>query len=152
MALTIANFHLDAGGDNVHRAAQLLGLSDMLASDARRDSGGLIACGDTNAFEFDASKADAALRSMLSPLRSAHGARDTHAGSTEATHFFARAREPKIGHRIAVAVGKLGVDFPRRYDVVLSAFRTCAAGRVSCDGSDHDLVWAALRPDRKERR
>ena len=125
VALTIANFHLDAGGDNAHRAAQMLGLSHMLASDARRDSGGLIACGDTNAFGFDAAEAEAALRGMLASA-AAHGAR-THAGSTEATHFFARA-EGKIGHD-RHAVGKLGIDFPRQYDVVLSAFRTCAVGR-----------------------
>jgi hypothetical protein len=163
--LTVANFHLDAGGDNEHRAAQLQGLSAALAADARRDSGGLVACGDTNAFEFDAAKADAALKGMLVPLRRAHGARDAHAGSSEATHFFARAREPKLGHRIAVAAGKLGIDFPRRYDVVVSAFwpagatgassrtrGTASRGRVSCDGSDHDLVWAAMRVGRTSRR
>ena len=94
---------------------------------------------------------------MLRLLFTMHGARDAHAGSAEATPLFARAREPKLGQKIAVAVGKLGIDFPRRYDVVVSALPLLAqaplrwrdgsaAGIVTTEGSDHDLVWAAMLP------
>ena len=60
------------------------------------------------------------------------------------THWFARADEPKIGHQIAVALGKLGVDAPRRYDVVFSSDHALAAGVHRTPESDHDLVWASL--------
>ena len=156
--LTVANFHLDAGGNNVHRAQQLLALSRKLAADAvRKGSGPVVACGDTNAFSFDEAEATRALGRMLRPLFTMHGARDAHEGSAEATHFFARAREPKLGQKIAAEVGKLGIDFPRRYDVVVSALPllaqaplrwrdSSAAGIVTTEGSDHDLVWAAMLP------
>lgn len=144
--LTIANFHLDAAGDNAHRVLQLRALSRAL--DTWRDRR-LVACGDTNAFSFDAREAERALACMLSSLRSRHGAADAHATigrDLPPTHFFARADEPKLGHRIAVAVGRLGVDFPRRYDVVAAAPRVTAAGVLSTIGSsDHDLVWAQIR-------
>ena len=163
--LTLANFHLDAGGENEHRTAQLAALASSLGSGgpqrrrlrrvevAASCGAPLVACGDTNAFSFDAAAAEAALARMVAPLRRAHGAVDAHADAAEpaATHFFARAHEPKIGHRIAVAVGRLGVDFPRRYDVIVSALRRVgAAGVTTTEGSDHDLVWAGYAYPRRK--
>ena len=150
--LTIANFHLDAAGDVAHRTLQLRGLASKLSPLERP----LVACGDTNAFSFRRDMAEVALRAMLAPLRQRHGAMDTHAGNPRDTHYFARAHEPKLGQQIAVAFGKLGIDFPRRYDVVCSSLRCQHAGHMSTPGSDHDLVWARLaapatrrRPSRK---
>ena len=71
-------------------------------------------------------------------------ASDVHAAAPEPTHYFARADEPKIGQRIAVALGRLGVDFPRRYDVIAASSRAIAAGCIETPKSDHDLVWADL--------
>ena len=75
----------------------------------------LVACGDTNCFAWDASQAERDLVSLLSPLERHHGAVDAHDfASIGPTHYFARANEPQLAHKIAVAFGKLGVDFPRR--------------------------------------
>ena len=83
---------------------------------------------------------------MLAPLRQRHGAHDAHAAAPAPTHFFARADEPKLGHQLAVMVGRLGLDLPRRYDVVCAAPRAVEArGRVRTPSSDHDCVWARLR-------
>ena len=40
--------------------------------------------------------------------------------------------------------GAIGIDFPRRYDVVAAAPRATAAGVLDTPESDHNLVWAAL--------
>ena len=90
--------------------------------------------------------AEPSLARMLAPLRQRHGAHDAHAAAPAPTHFFARADEPKFGHQLAVMVGRLGLDLPRRYDVVCAAPRAVEAhGRVRTPGSDHDCVWARLR-------
>ena len=133
--ITIANFHLDAAGDNQHRGAQLRTVAAAIGDDRP-----VVACGDTNAFTWVRSEAEPALRRMLAPL----AGMDAHAHTPKDTHFFARAREPKLGHRIAVAFGRLGVDFPRRYDVIVSSLPAERAGQVSTPESDHDLVWALV--------
>ena len=144
--LTVANFHLDAAGYNEHRGAQLSALSRAIAADSARSSfqycPPLVACGDTNAFTWQKRHAEPELARMLEPLRRQHGARDAHADHPRDNHFFARAHEPKIGQRIAVAVGRVGVDFPRRYDVICSSLPIVACGMVTTPASDHDLVWA----------
>ena len=142
--LALANFHLDTAGDNSNRATQLASLATAI--DASRPAS-VVACGDTNCFSWDAAKAEAGLARMLEPLARRHGARDAHATIAQPTHFFARANEPKIWHRLAVFFGtKFGLDFPRRYDVVAASPQVQAAGMVDTPESDHDLVWAALRP------
>ena len=148
--LALANFHLDTAGDNLNRAAQLASLATAI--DASRPAS-VVACGDTNCFSWDATVAEAGLARMLAPLARRHGARDAHAMvaarpcGPRPTHFFARANEPKLWHRLAVLFGtRLGLDFPRRYDVVAASPQVLAAGTVETPESDHDLVWAALRP------
>ena len=64
---------------------------------------------------------------------------------TRSTHYFARQNEPLLPHRIGVALGKMGIDLPRRYDVVCTNLAVSARGQIETLGSDHDLVWARLR-------
>jgi endonuclease/exonuclease/phosphatase family metal-dependent hydrolase len=136
---TVVNFHLDCAGDNHHRRAQIARIADVVGSGAwpRR----LVACGDTNAFVWRPRRHPAALRGLLAPL-AAHGAVDP---DQRPTHFFARQHEPHLGHRITVALGRLGLDLPLRYDVVCTNLPVVARGQTSTPASDHDLVWAALR-------
>eukprot|EP00965_Chrysotila_dentata_P238564 6202590-Pleurochrysis_carterae.AAC.4 len=146
--LTVVNFHLDTAGDNEHRTAQIRAFSSALPL-ARTP---LVVCGDTNAFTIQQSKADEALRSLLRPLNMRHNLRDARSAENTPTHFFARANEPMIGQRIAVAFGLLGIDFPRRYDVVCSNVPVLESGQVETPESDHDLVWASLQMPRFEHR
>ena len=139
--LTIANFHLDAAGDNAHRARQLRGMASALSPVCGRR---LVACGDTNAFSLRRSHAERDLAQMLAPLQWRHGACDAHSTSPADTHFFARAHEPKLGQRIAVALGRLGIDIPRRYDVIASSLPHLRSGSVDTPDSDHNLVWASF--------
>jgi len=44
--------------------------------------------------------------------------------------------------------GALGLDLPRRYDVLVSNARVLAAGTLATEASDHDLVWAHIDPSR----
>ena len=80
---------------------------------------------------------------MLRPLART-GARDTHARAPADTHFFARTTEPGLGHRLARLAGAVGIDAPRRYDVLAAAARVVAAGYLHTPESDHDGAWAAL--------
>lgn len=139
--VTLANFHLDAAGDNSHRGAQLRALSTALPAGG---GGRLVACGDANVFTLRRAEAEPALSRLLEPLRLRHGAKDAHVTSPEDTHFFARAHEPKLGQRIAVALGQLGIDAPRRYDVVAATMRCIRSGTLDTPASDHNLVWARL--------
>lgn len=144
--LTVANFHLDAAGCNSHRARQMGRLSDAVGARERP----LVACGDTNAFSWLRSNAERELARVLSAMYQRHRARDVHADTPVDTHYFARAEEPKLGQRLAVAFGRFGVDFPRRYDVVAaSACGAVARAVVTTAGSDHDLVWADLAVPRR---
>lgn len=145
-ALTVANFHLDTAGYNAHRKAQVRSLSNALSTRLNRP---LIACGDTNAFVWYRSEAEPALRKVLAPLLHRHSAVDVHAHKPVDTHFFARANEPKLGQQLAVAFGKLGVDFPRRYDVIAASSPCFRAGVVDTTDSDHNLVYATLDVHRR---
>ena len=151
--VALANFHLDTGGELPNRTAQLEHLAKELGANKRRLLFGraaagplpLVACGDTNCFAWDAAQAERDLVSLLSPLERHHGAVDAHDfASIGPTHYFARANEPQLAHKIAVAFGKLGVDFPRRYDVVTSSLPVASSGAIETPESDHDLVWAAM--------
>ena len=141
--ILVANFHLDAAGENAHRSKQLGALSRAAKAQTRLP---LVACGDTNAFSWRRANAEPELHKMLASLCSTHDALDSHAAHPRDTHFFARANEPKLGQRIAMAFGRLGIDFPRRYDVVCSSLPTVASGTISTPESDHDLVWATVDP------
>jgi len=138
--LTMVNFHLDAAGDNEHRTAQLRAFASALPL-ARTP---LVACGDTNAFTLRRSDAEAALASVLRPLHLRHNTRDARAKQPIDTHFFARANEPRFGQRLAVTLGLVGIDMPRRYDVICSNIPMPETGQLCTPASDHDLVWASL--------
>jgi endonuclease/exonuclease/phosphatase family metal-dependent hydrolase len=134
-------FHLDTAGGNAHRLTQVEAVAAALeARDLQRRA---IVCGDTNAFAWR--RQPEALGKLLAPLRNL-GAADSETAETGATHFFARQNEPKLPHRVGVLLGKLGLDLPRRYDVVCTNLPVRRRGQVATPGSDHDLVWAALRP------
>jgi hypothetical protein len=135
-AFTAACFHLDTAGGNAHRLTQVRALAAALQ--ARGLERRLVACGDTNAFAWR--RQPAALGQLLAPL-AAFGAVDP---GTAPTHFFARQNEPKLPHRIGVLLGKLGLDLPRRYDVVCANLPAPRRGQITTPSSDHDLVWAAL--------
>jgi hypothetical protein len=141
--LTVANFHLDAAGDIPHRERQMHAVAHALPVSKAAP---LVACGDTNAFTWRASEAEPALARVLRPVVARHAVRDARAAKSAATHFMSRAREPKLGHQIAVAAGHLGMDLPRRYDVICAASAAVVeSGMIDTQGSDHNLVWARLR-------
>ncbi len=150
LPLTLVCFHLDAAGSIAHRAGQMRALSSELRADARRP---LVVCGDTNAFAWLVRDAEAGLARILRPLEQRHEAVDVARArvmsSTEPcpTHYFARAREPRWTHRLAVQVGRLGIDFPRRYDVVCSSAPVTDEGQVRRNwGQGHQPPGNAL-PD-----
>jgi len=129
-------FHLDTAGGNGHRATQVEAIAGALRARNLQDA--FVACGDTNAFAWR--RQAEALRALVSPL-AALGAVDP---DTAPTHYFARQNEPKLPHRIGVLLGKLGIDMPRRYDVVCTNLPASERGRVVTPDSDHDLVWARI--------
>ncbi len=131
-----ACFHLDSAGSNRHRRRQIQAIADDLR--ARGLERRFVACGDTNAFAVR--RQLEALRGVLAPF-SAHGAHDPE---TAPTHYFARQEEPLLAHRACVLAGRLGLDLPRRYDVVCTNLRALARGQVTAPGSDHDLLWARV--------
>jgi endonuclease/exonuclease/phosphatase family metal-dependent hydrolase len=134
---TAVSFHLDTAGGQRQRAVQMAALAAALAG--RGLERRLVACGDTNAFAWRRGRRG--LDALLAPL-AAFGAADPE---TRPTHRFARQDEPMIPHQIGVALGKLRIDLPRRYDVVCTNLPAVARGQVDTPGSDHDLVWARLR-------
>ncbi len=133
-AIVAANFHLDTAGTNEHRGRQMAAIADALRGRGER----VVACGDTNAFSWR--RQVCALRAVLSPLAEL-GAEDP---DTSPTHYFARANEPKLIHKLGVLAGKLGLDLPGRYDVVCTNGEVSERGQVVTPDSDHDLVWARL--------
>jgi endonuclease/exonuclease/phosphatase family metal-dependent hydrolase len=130
---TVVNFHLDCVGALDHRRAQVARLRREL--ERLRWPGNIVACGDTNAFALR--RQLSALAWVLAPLGFADVGR-------RPTHWFARAREEALSHRMAVALGRVGIDLPHRYDVVCANAEVRAHGQVSTPESDHDLVWASV--------
>ena len=131
-----ACFHLDTAGGNAHRATQVEAIAAALRE--RDLHGAFVACGDTNAFALR--RQPEALTALLAPL-AALGAVDP---GTRPTHYFARQNEPKLPHRTGVLLGKLGLDLPRRYDVICTNLPVAERGQVVTPDSDHDLVWARI--------
>ena len=133
-----ACFHLDTAGGNAHRASQVEAIAAGLRE---RDLHGVfVASGDTNAFAWR--RQPEALMALMAPL-GALGAVDP---GTRPTHYFARQNEPKLPHRTGVLLGKLGLDLPRRYDVICTNLPIAERGQVVTPDSDHDLVWARIAP------
>jgi len=131
-----ASFHLDTAGGNPHRATQVEAIAAALG--ARGWQQRFVACGDSNAFAWR--RQPEALQRLLAPF-AALGAADPE---TSPTHYFARQNEPKLPHRIGVLLGKVGIDVPRRYDVVCTNLPAPERGQVVTPDSDHDLVWARI--------
>jgi hypothetical protein len=132
------SFHLDAAGGNAHRGLQVQALADALVGSGRHRR--FVGGGDTNAFAWW--RQDEVLTTLLAPL-AAFGAGPC-TGDGRPTHYCARQNEPKLTHRLCVALGKLGLDCPRRYDVVCTTLPVLARGQEVTPESDHDLVWARV--------
>ncbi len=137
----VVNLHLDTAGTNPHRQRQIDAVvgSLTLRGHARR----LIVCGDTNVYVLRRRNHRAALERVLGSL-AALGVRPAHDDTP--THYFARQGEPMFMHRLSRLVGKLGLDHPLRYDVVCTDLPVQTSGIVTTPASDHDLVWARVRP------
>lgn len=131
-----ASFHLDTAGGNAHRAMQVEAIVAALGAHGWQQR--FVACGDSNAFAWR--RQLEALQRLLAPF-AALGAADPE---TRPTHYFARQNEPRLPHRTGVLLGKLGIDLPRRYDVVCTNLTVTERGQVVTPDSDHDLVWARL--------
>eukprot|EP01010_Urceolus_cornutus_P004215 NODE_642_length_1470_cov_96.563688_g482_i0.p1 GENE.NODE_642_length_1470_cov_96.563688_g482_i0~~NODE_642_length_1470_cov_96.563688_g482_i0.p1 ORF type:complete len:455 (-),score=102.03 NODE_642_length_1470_cov_96.563688_g482_i0:105-1412(-) len=136
VSFLVANFHLTAIGSTDFRQQQMQAVVDAIREHDHTHA--FVACGDTNAFAMPWFPNP--LTKILEPLRP-HRADDV---GTDPTHFFARADEPLIGQQIAVKLGKLGIDWPMRYDVLCTPFPVIRHGQHATPGSDHDLLWAAL--------
>ena len=136
--LTVVNLHLDAAGNTGHRRAQVDSVAACLAE--RQLSDAFVVCGDTNAFTWRRWRHAQVLGEVLESLSVLCGA----VLPSGPTHHFGRQREPLWTHRLATALGTLGVDWPLQYDIVCTNLPAVAHGVVSTPESDHDLVWASL--------
>lgn len=134
--LTVINFHLDTAGGNHHRRRQVEAIAGMVDAESR-----VVACGDTNAFGIRRRKHHELLSWMMEPL-SSHGV--SVAEGLGPTHYFGRQDEPVFTHRVMALLGKLGIDWPLRYDVVCTNAPVQDRGIRVTRESDHDLVWALL--------
>ena len=149
-----------------HSAGAALWLSrDLLTPRRARPqvplSAPLVACGDTNAFTLLRKAAEPALAALLQPLVHRHRARDAALAAGPArpadTHHFARAREPKLGHRLAVAAGlRKAAQRPApaeaHAEAALAAARDrCAWGRLASPVR-RDLHRTVHRPPSRSRR
>jgi endonuclease/exonuclease/phosphatase family metal-dependent hydrolase len=137
--LLVADFHLESAGSNAHRQRQAAAIAAALAAGPAGYV--LVAAGDSNAFALDRRGQLDALATVLAPL----AALGLRAPGFRPTHFFARQHEPKLWHRLCVQLGRLGLDLPRRYDVVCSDRPLAGWGQLTTPDSDHDLVWSRLR-------
>jgi endonuclease/exonuclease/phosphatase family metal-dependent hydrolase len=139
--LTVGNFHLSTMGGTRQRVRQMRAFADRLRRHG--EPGRVVACGDTNAFHWRQGGQPAVLARVLAPLEAlGMGA----AYDARPTHHFSRANEPRLIHQLAVALGRLGLDLPQRFDVVCTNLPVLRTGHVSTPDSDHDLVWAHLAP------
>lgn len=132
--LAVASFHLDAFRDNKFRIRQLNALYEFLRRhDLHRR---LILGGDTNFFRIRRR----AQRIMMREVLEAIGLFDS---GLRPTHYFKRQEKgPKFAHRVPHYLGKVGLDWPERYDIVASNLHALDSGTISTPESDHDLVWA----------
>jgi endonuclease/exonuclease/phosphatase family metal-dependent hydrolase len=135
---TVVDLHLDTVGGTRQRRRQVVAAVEHLRAHGFTER--VVVAGDTNAFAATHGRHRRALRRVLEPLREL-GAVDP---STTPTHFFARQHEPKFAHRVCVALGKLGLDLPQRFDVVATDLPVRRRGQLTTPESDHDLVWAEL--------
>ncbi len=137
--LLVADFHLESAGSNAHRQRQAAAIAAALAAGPAASA--RLAAGDSNAFAFDRRGQLAALAEVLAPL----AALGLQAPGFRPTHFFGRQNEPKLWHRLCVLLGRLGLDLPRRYDVICADRPLAGWGQLTTRDSDHDLVWSRLR-------
>ena len=138
LVFTIVNFHLDAAGDNKHRMMQFQKIADILHA---KES--FVLCGDTNLFTFfpKSSKQYDLLNEMVEPIVAKSGG-GIIGDCSQPTHFFSRANEPKLGHQVVYKLGKLGLDIPGCYDVLISNMVEDTVGQIDTPFSDHNLIYA----------
>ena len=155
--IIVANTHLDAAGTNQHRTNQMNAVASSLSTWARkhirpqhRRLAVFLVAADTNCFEISRQSQRNALHRIMLPLNLAIGALDLHDYSNPDTHWFARTDEPGLGHKIVSFLGRLGIDAPRRYDVLASNVPALAMGTIAAVDSDHDVVWASLCTSRSD--
>lgn len=137
-ALTVVNFHLDTAGGNRHRRRQVEAIAAILG----RAPGRVVACGDTNAFSLRRGRQQALLHWMLEPLAGLGAVPAPHGPPT---HFFARQDEPHLSHRLVASLGRIGLEWPLRYDVVCTNVEVAERGVHITRESDHEMVWALLQ-------
>lgn len=139
--VAIANFHLQTAGAGREgteiRRRQIDEVALALEADG---SERVVVCGDTNAFCWPWNHQPSVLQYILGPLLRF----DAHDPGGPATHFFARQNEPWLTHRLAVLLGRLGIDLPMRFDVICTNLSVARRGHETTPDSDHDLVWAEL--------
>ena len=138
--LGLVNFHLEAGGGNGHRANQMRHVRATV-EEMGLHSAHLCSCGDTNVWTHRPSRQYAALHRIMATMLD-NGARIL---GTAPTHFFGRQHEGGGLKKLGVWLGKIGIDFPRRTDVVCTNIPVVREGQLRTPASDHDLVWARLR-------
>ncbi|MEZ4271125.1 MAG: hypothetical protein R3C68_06755 [Myxococcota bacterium] len=136
--VTIVNGHLDTAGGNVHRTRQIEAVAQALGHGPQSQR--LMICGDTNVFSWTALRGLRSKERILAPM-ARFGARD-HGDAP--THFFARQDEPCWTHQLLVWLGKLGIDLPRRTDVLCTNMNVQQHGQISTPQSDHDLIWGRV--------
>ena len=139
-SFAVVNFHLDTAGGNDHRRRQVQAIAELLEAEVAAESA--LVCGDTNAFSFRRRDHSELLAWLMGPLRPLGM---TVNRSVRPTHFFARQDEPMLAHQVLRALGRVGFDWPLRYDVVCTNMEVEERGVESTPESDHDLVWALLR-------
>ena len=136
----LVNVHLDCAGGNGHRFRQM----QTIATHLHQSQIGkrLALCGDTNVFSWRAASGPLELEHILSPLKAFEATLSN--SEHRPTHFFSRQREPKLSHRLTVALGKIGLDLPRCCDVICTNLGVADQGEIQTPASDHDLVWSQI--------
>ena len=140
--LTVVNLHLETAGTNRHRRAQVKTVAKALTQQNAPAHTPLVVCGDTNAFSWRPTQQAQAITTVMEPLR--HLGLDVPPLGSP-THFFSRADEPMLPHRLGRFLGRLGLDMPRRYDIVCTNLERVDEGQVTTPDSDHDLLWLQIR-------
>jgi hypothetical protein len=142
--LRCINFHLDAAGDNRHRITQMASMRELTSSTTVAAT---IVSGDTNIFSVRNGVQAKDLNTAIGSLGSLLSAKDQHGQSVthRPTHWFSRANEPTAIHQFGVFLGKMGLDLPQCYDVILTDLTVVDRAQISTpDCSDHDIVHVTI--------
>lgn len=147
--IRVINFHLDAAGNNQHRAKQFHHLESYACPQktgpGEDQNPRFVLCGDTNIFHFHTPTQQQHLQAMLAPFDDILSTISSQVSKLPPTHFFARANEPTLAHQLVRMAGLIGLDIPQCYDIVVSSEEVVSRGQIATEHSDHDLVFAELR-------